>query len=165
MPLFPDNTLFDLRGAVKQAKPNASKESIDTAINRAIRKLYRRHDWSDAIKIGSIALNQAYKTGTVTPSQGSTLWTGTGTAWPVNDAVNTNIPNGITETGYQEVAPGSMSGISIGSYLLVELSNPTLTEVVVVQDVTPTTFWASFSSLHGMGVAVQASSLAGTQFK
>src|SRR5260221_11204696 len=165
MPLY-NFDLNRMRGSVKQVKPNCSKEAADEAINKRIAKLYDRHFWSDALRIGTIPINQAYSTGTVNMAQGSDLVTGTGTAWPINDRVNTTLPAAIVEKGVQDVSPGSMTNINPGSYLLIDQEGgPPLTEVVVVMSVPSTTFRARFASFHNISGTIQSSRLAGRQFK
>ena len=166
MALYSGNTLTRLRGRVKSVKPNASVENIEDALNSKVRDLYDRHWWSDSLRTGIIPIYAGYTTGTVTPTSGSQFITGTATAWPVNDAVNTVIPSpGIVELGPQEVTPGSMTKIGVGTYLLVDQEHPSVTEVTVVTDTTPTTFTASFKYQHDPATTLQSSSLAGRQFK
>jgi hypothetical protein len=90
--------------------------------------------------------------------------TGDGTNnWPVSDMVATTIPDGIFETGNQEVFPASMAGITETSVLYVDAAG--IPEIVAVNAVTPTSFWCVFSNPHNPNCTVTQSSLASLQFR
>ena len=156
--------LYYLRGRVKSQKPNAPTEEIDSAVNDRIRQIWDRHPWSDSLRIGVININNAYNTGTVTFTPGSNIVAGNGTAWPVNDAVNTALTNAVTDPSVQKATPNSMAGISAGMFLLIDYGTA-FQEVVQVIDTSVTTFTASFSKPHAAAATIWASSQANRQIK
>lgn len=166
--------LFTLRGEVKSVKPSASKETVDSAINKRIRRLFDRHSWSDSLRIGVINLGNSYTTGTISYTPNSNIVTGTGAAWPVNDWINTTISGvnnvsgaGVVDYGVSNIIPGAMTNIAPGQWLVVDTGGNQ--EVVQVLNVSTIGFSQQFSAFfkkpHANGVALQASSLAGQQFK
>jgi hypothetical protein len=56
--------------------------------------------------------------------------TGTNTAWPTNDVVNTTMNNGVMTPGYNEMTPSDMTNIAVDRYLYV--SDGGFSEVVAV---------------------------------
>lgn len=160
-------TLFSTRGFVQQFRPGISPSLVDRFINQRIaHTLARRTYWCDLIKRGVLAVPPAFTAGTVSVNPGSSVVVGDGTNnWPVTDIVNTEIPDGIFETGNQEVFPASMQGITETSNLLIDNPSTGNPEIVSVIGVTPQSFWAVFSINHNQGCSVTQSSLAGMQFR
>ena len=155
-------TLFDLEGEVLQFRPLASPTLVERWINARIRQaIDSRTYWSSLLTRGILNIPAAYKTGTVSIPNGSTVVTGSATAWPVNDVVNTTIPAGVSDLQYVEVTPVSMTGITNDSWVLVDTGASA--EAVAVIETTATTFTAKFSKTHAASCTVTASRLAGRQ--
>jgi len=165
-------TLFEMRGAVKDAKANAPPDSIDRAINKAIQYVCRRRAWTDLLKFGTVSIPNQYNTGTVSNTPGTNVTTGVGTAWPTNDVVNTIGPTAIRQPGYQLYKPASMkkltSGyIQPGDWLLIDTANGTQTEAVAVEWVSSDglAFVAKFRNTHDANFTITKSSLANLQYR
>jgi hypothetical protein len=157
--------LFMLRGRVRQAKRNIAPTLCDQIINDIVRRVIEsRIYWSDLMFRGVISFPNPYIAGTVSVATGSAIVTGAGTAWPTNDVVNTVVPDGINDTGYQEVVPASMAGITEDSILLVDPGTPSQ-ETVPVTRLAANSFVGSFKFTHPVNVVIQQSSLAGLQFR
>ena len=163
MPLYKDG-LAEMIGAVRMYKPNESPANIQNWLNWRMRNIIdRRPYWAGLISKGVVALPAAYTTGTISLTNGSATVTGSSTAWPIVDIVNTTIAAAVTTTGIQTVTPASMSGITEDSYLYVDgAGNP---EAIAVKSTTATTFTAVFTRTHTAGFAITQSSLAGRQLK
>lgn len=159
-----NDTLFSMTGRVKSFRPNLSAQLVRGWINDRIRQvLDSRTYWSDLITRGILSVPNAYNTGTVTSTTGSTTITGTATAWPVSDVVNTTIPAAVSEIGYSEVTPASMAGITADTMLYVDAAGTP--ETVAVVTVTATTFTAKFLFTHLAGATITSSSLSNRQLK
>lgn len=149
---------------VGASKPNAKKPQIYKDINARIRNLIdRRPFWSALLSRTVINIPAAYVTGSVTFTTGSTAVTGTATAWPVTDVVNTTMVAGNRSAGYQEIAPAGMTGIGVETLLCV--NDGIYTEIAPVVEVTNSTFVANFQFPHNDGTPLTTSSLAGLQFR
>ncbi len=157
-------TLFEMRGRVKELKVNASKESIEGAINRAIRLAVDGRRWADLLRLGGIAVPAPYSTGTVSTTQGSRIVTGTGTSWPLADTVNTIFAAVSYDIGYTEMAPASMDGIQQGTFLLLDEGTGSQ-EIVTVSATTPASFFCQARYAHAVGASIWSSSFAGQQFR
>lgn len=156
-------TLEYMVARVLQAKPNASQSEVVNCLNSRIHTVIDgRIYWSDLLAQRIIPFPNAYTTGTVNLTQGSNVVTGAGTAWPTNDVVNTTSTAAVLYSGYQEITPASMNNIKIDTMLYCDSggANP---EVVSVVEVTPTTFWASFTYSHSTNFTLWSSSLSGQQ--
>ena len=163
MAQFSDD-LYSLTGRVASIRPNLSEITIQQFINDRIRQvLDSRTYWSDLLSHGVLSVPNFYKTGTVNMTVNSPLVTGTGTAWPINDVVNTTVAAGIADIGYVEVTPVSMIGIAVDTYLYVDAAGTP--ETVAVIEVTPSTFIAKFAGTHAAGCTLTSSSLTGMQFR
>lgn len=164
MSLYND-TLFTMRGRVKQVKPNADPTAIRDFINDRIRYLIDSQPfWADLVKRGVLGCPQAYATGQVSLTTNSPTVTGSATAWPVNNVSNTTIPSGVREFGAPlQVAPASMAGIAVDSFLYIDSGGDP--EAVAVLETTNTTFTANFLKRHNANCTVTQSSLAGLQIK
>jgi hypothetical protein len=151
-------------GQVAASKPNTRKAQVQKDINARIRRVIdMRPVWSAMIKRTVLNVPQAYTTGGVSFTSGSKVVTGTATAWPVSDKVNTTMTVGVRDVGFAEITPADMTNIGVDQYLYI--SDSGYSEVVCVVEVTATTFIASFQYQHNDGTAITASSLAGLQFK
>ncbi len=158
------DTLGSLRGRVQSARPKIGADFVTNAINDRLRQILdHRTFWADLLKFGVLSFPDAYTTGTVSVATASKTVTGVATAWPVNDVVNTTIPDGVPEFGYVEVTPASMSGITENSLLYVDAAGDP--EVVPVIQVNRTSFVAKFAKQHDPGCTITQSSLANRQFR
>src|SRR5579885_54068 len=144
-------------------KPNTKVTQVYKDLNARIRRMCDMVNWSALIARGVINVPGAYTTGVVTLTTNSTVVTGTGTAWPVNDVVNTAMTNGVRAIGYQEITPASMTGIGVDVNLYV--NDGTFSEVVPVVEITNSTFIGQFKYQHNPGTAITSSSLAGLQLQ
>lgn len=152
----------DLIGQVAAYKPNSRKAQIQKDLNARIRRVIdMRPFWSALLARTVLNMPNAYTTGGMTLTTNSTAVTGTNTAWPTNDVVNTTMTNGVQNPGYNEMTPADMTNIAVDTYLYV--SDAGYSEVVAVAEVTPTTFVAQFKYQHNQGTAITCSSLAGLQ--
>lgn len=159
------SSLVEMRGAVKDKKPNMSGDAIDRVTNRVIRNVCLKRTWSDLTKFVTVPLANQTSNGTVSTLTGSNVITGSGTTWPVSDVVNTLGPTDVRQTGMQKITPASMKGIIPGSWLLLDTANSSLTEAVAVSYVVPGSFYAFVTNIHDAGFTITKSSLAGLQFR
>lgn len=169
MPLT-NQTLFDIRGRVRQFRRGVDESQVDAWVNDRIRQaLNYRTYWSSLIQKGTISIPDAYTTGTVSTATGSPLVHGVGCNFPVSDVVNATIPAGVVEYGYQSAYPNNMNGITYESILLVDgpLGYGGGAEAVPVVAVVANNngFDGQFRALHAAGCHVTQSSLAGRQFR
>ena len=153
-----------MQAQVKSYKANSKAVQIAKDINGRIRALLDfRNSWSDLITRYVINIPQAYVTGGVTTVSGSPNISGVATNWPLSDTVNTTMVNGNRTTGYCEIQPASMTGISVDTNLYI--NDSTFSEVVSVVEVSQSTFTAQFQYSHNDGSTLTCSSLAGLQFQ
>lgn len=158
-------TLASMIGVIKGTKPNVSPEMCRAWINQAIRSVMdRRPYWSGLVTRGVLALPDPYIAGTATMTRGSTTVTGNGTAWPLNDWVNTTLTQALQRPGYAVVTPASMVNITSDSVLLID-AGAAEQEIVPVVDIRPTGFIAKFAYNHPQNAPVYASSLSGLQLR
>lgn len=149
---------------VSATKPNSKKTQIQKDLNAAVRAtLDFRTSWSALITRATINIPNAYVTGGITTVAGATAIAGVGTFWPYNDVVNTTMVSGNRTTGYVEITPASLVGITVDTLLFV--SDGIYSESVAVVDVSPSTFTAQFSFAHNDGTTLTSSSLAGLQIQ
>lgn len=164
-------TAWEASGRVREVKPNASGDSAIGFLNKRIRNVIDKQSWADLLRIGTVAVPQAYTTGTVTLAQSSPMVTGIGTAWPINNAVNTTLSDPITDIGMQEIRLTSLVNlitnqpIRKGAYLLLEQENASVTEVITVLEVYTDKILANVRYQHAAGATVQMSSLTNLQFR
>jgi len=163
---MPAMSLWAMRGRVREVKANCTKEQADGFINRSIQNAVDRHAWADLLKTGMVVIPQNYSAGTINITTGSNQIVGVGTAWPVNDEINTVISQPINESpGYVEIFPASMAKIAPGKFLLLDQENPSQAEIVVVTSVGPASFWAYCLNQHATPASIQKSSLANMQLQ
>lgn len=159
-------SLWEMRGIVRDRKPNASPSLVDGFINSRIQRVLNKRSWSDVLKVEHIVLPDSYAQGSISSTGGSTQMLGTDTFWPVDDVVATTLQDPISDApGYCEAKPSSITNISAGDYLVIENENTAVREVVTVQSVGLDTFVAYFSQAHDAGVTVKKSRFAGLQLK
>ena len=162
------------RGRVEMQRPLRKGALVDAFINARIGEIIdRRPFWSDLLMKKIIALPKEYNQGTVAFAPGSGIVTGgvdvngNFPVWPVNDVVNTVIPNGVAEIGVTEIIPATMAGITFDSKIYLGYggapdANP---EVVSVLNLTNRSFYAQCQYLHNPGCTATQSSLAGQQLR
>lgn len=160
-------TLYKLRGRVRQIKRNAPPSLVDAVLNDVMRRAVDgRPFWSDTLYRGVFSFPTPTQSGTVSVATGSNVVNGTGTTWPVSDVVNGTLPNGVSDVGYQDVAPDSESlfAITPTSILVVDAGTPSQEIVPVVRiSTTEGAFTAQFQFPHPPGCTITQSSLAGLQ--
>lgn len=163
---MPSQSLFYMRGRVREVKANCTKEQADGFINRRIQNVVDTHNWADLLKTGMVTIPQNYTAGTVNITAGSNQIVGMGTSWPVNDEVSTTISQPILESpAYVQIFPGSMANIAPGKYLLLDQETPLQTEIIVVSSVGPASFYAYCKNPHATPASIQKSNLANMQFQ
>lgn len=155
--------LWQARGAVRNVKPNCTPDLADQFLNKGITSILDRWHFSDLLRRGAIVIPDAYTAGTIALTSGSPTVTGTGTAWPVSDKVNTTLAQAVTDLGYTELQPASMSNIGPGMYVVIEMETPAAMEIVPVMATDATTFTVYCQFPHNAGATVQASSLSNLQ--
>jgi hypothetical protein len=153
-----------LIGRVRAFRPNISSMQVLNFLNDRVKQVLDvRPIWADLMGVTVLSSPAAYQTGTITTAQGSNVITGAATAWPVNDVVNTNLPNGVQDIGYQEITPATMANIAVDTWLYVDAAGTP--ETVCVVEVSITSFYAKFQFLHNANATITSSSLAGLQFR
>lgn len=153
-------------GRVKAVRPNADNTVIAGFLNDRMRTLIdRRPVWAGLLQRGVLSIPAAYTTGTVSVAPGSTLVTGTGTAWPVSDAVNTTLVDTVKTPGSQYITLASTAGVTLDSLLYVG-GGTANAEIVPVLDIVPgNKIQGLFTSKHDAGETVTQSSLVNLQFR
>lgn len=138
---------------------------VKRRINSWLRYLEDLRIWAGMMVRGEIRCPDAYSTGTVDATVASDEIQGTGTAWPHNDSVNTTLSTAITVANeLQEITPGSMTGISMGDYLLFDEGNAN-EEFVIVHEAKTSTFMAAPTKTHSAAETITKSSWQGLSFK
>jgi hypothetical protein len=152
-------------GRAQLIKPNCAPELIKGFINDRIRTVCNRKvDWSGMYRHSVLFVPRPYNAGTITFNYGSDVITGTSTAWPVNDVVNTVISAGVRQRGINDVIPGDMSNITPDTLLLIDVDGPN-PEIVTPIKTSPTSFRANFLYNHNPNCTVTCSSMAGRQLR
>ena len=165
---------FKLRGRVIAARPGISPDFVNNALNDRLRQILdHRTFWADLLTFGILSFPNPTITqidpvtnlpiDTVSVNTGDATVAGSGTTWPVDDVVNTIIPDGVPEFGYVEVTPASMAGITPQSMLYVDAAGTP--EIVPVVEVSRTSFVAKFAYQHNSNCTITQSSLANQQFR
>jgi hypothetical protein len=159
-----NTTLGELVGRCRALKPNCAPTVLQGFANDRVRTcLDRQPYWSGLIDETILYIPASVTGGSVSFTKNSTTVTGTGTTWPIDDVVNTTLPDGVIRTGYQIVTPASMDGITADSYLYVDGDGDP--EIVHVIELRPTSFVAIFQKFHNPGCAVTSSSYCGRQLR
>lgn len=158
--LYASDTLSVLQGKVQNVKPNLSPSIATMFLNHRMRFMYnQRPFWNSSATRGVVMIPASYTAGTVTTSTSSNVVTGTATAWPVNDIVNTTLTSSITQPGSQSVVPAAMTNIVADTWLYVDATGPN-PEIVYVLDTGPTSFTAVFNYVHSAAATMTCSSMA-----
>jgi hypothetical protein len=160
------DTLEKMIGRVRAIRPNADNSVIAGFLNDRMRSIIdRRPVWAGLFERGILSIPNQYVTGTISVTAGSNVVTGSGTNWPVSDAVNTTLVDSVKFPGNAVIALASSAGVTLDSLLYVG-GGTINAEVVPVVDVLPgNKIQAIFSSKHDSGETVTMSSLAGRQFR
>lgn len=159
-----NDTLQVLRGRVMSARPDISAPIVDGFINDRVRQVMdTRTFWSDLLVFGNLPIPDSHDDGTISLTKGSATVTGTDTVLPVNDIVDTTLPDGVDEIGYAEVTPASMDGITDNSLLYVDADGDP--EIVPVVRKFDQYFIGKFSKVHDADCTVTQSSLANLQLR
>lgn len=157
-------SLGELVGRCRAIKPNMPATVLQDFANDRIRQvLDRQPNWSGLIEETIMYVPAAIEGGGVSLTQNSKNITGDGTSWPVNDVVDTTLPDGVIRKGYQIVTPASMDGITVDTYLYVDADGDP--EIVSVVEVRPNSFIAVFEKFHNPGCTVTSSSYCGRQLR
>lgn len=151
---------------VQAWNPDFPVHLIQRRINVHLREAQDRRLWGGLMTRGEFAVPVTYDTGTVALTAGSDVVTGTSTAWPYNDLVNTTLSTAITVVNeLQDITPASMTNISEGDYLCID-AGTAKEEYLLVSSITTTTFRSKPTQTHSATTAViTKSSLAGRQLK
>jgi hypothetical protein len=151
-------------GRVQRGRPGSDVTLIRDFLNERMRELLdRRPVWSGLLRRFSISIPDAYSTGGISVQPGSKIATGTGTAWPVNDAVDTTIVDTVLSPGTKWVQVADTTSITTDMVLLVDAAGTP--ESVSVDDIMQNRISCNFRYAHAGGVTAQASSLNGLQMR
>jgi hypothetical protein len=151
-------------GHVRRIKPVAPPDLIRDWLNHNMRQvLNKRQYWAGCRMYGVIPIPDQITGGSVTMTEGSTIVAGVGTSWPVNDVVNTTIPNGVMLPGPQLVTPANMDSIDANSVLYVDDAGTP--EIVAVKKINEEQFQANFKFTHNANCTVWMSSLVHRQLR
>lgn len=135
-------------------------------VNDNLREIMARRTWSGLVKYAVLAVPDTYTTGTVAVTRDSHVVTGTSTAWPYNDVVDTTLDSQTEDTGIIDFTPGSMTGIIAGRWLTIDGGNTNEEAVFVIAiDAAAGTFRARSTKVHAASVTIQCGSYAGRQFR
>jgi hypothetical protein len=138
---------------------------VKRRINTWLRYLEDLRIWAGMMVRGEIRCPAAYSTGTVTTTVGSDEIVGDSTSWPHNDSVDTTLSVAITVANeLQEITPASITGISMGDYLLFD-EGEAAEEYVLVHEVKTSTFMAAPTQTHLANATITKSSYQGLSFK
>ncbi len=162
--VYGNNSAGEVIGRIKSLKMAAPSTVILDWINDRIRYIIdRKPFWSGQIRETILYIPTPYTTGTLAFTQNSSNVTGTGVTWPIDDAVNTTVANGVVRLGLNTITPASMDGITPETYLYVDSAGDP--EVVGVTSIGPNSFTAYFTKFHNQGCTLTSSSYAGLQIK
>lgn len=138
---------------------------VKRRLNVHLRALQNYRTWGGLMVRGEIHCPNAYTTGTVACTPESDIVTGTTTAWPYNDKVNTTLSAAITAANeLQSVTPVAMTNVRAGDWLLFDEGNAG-EEWVLVHAITSTTFQARPTLTHSAGVTITRSSYSELQLR
>lgn len=157
--------LYTLIQRVKAAKQSAGPEQCRQWLNDGVRNVIdRRAFWTDLMARSVISVPDVYATGTIITATGSTLVTGTATAWPTTDLVNTFLQTDITERGFAEVQLADMTNVIEDSVLLLDQGTGTEEACPVIR-VGQDSISIKVMKAHNAGATVRMSSMVGRQFR
>ena len=164
MPAFTE-TLLSMQNRVCKQRPGLDSTLARDFINERLRQIMdRKPNWSGLLKRTVLSIPQAYTTGTIAVTNNSNIFTGTATAWPVDDVVNTTITEAIRAPGTYWVTPSNLTGLSAASVLYVDSAGP-YPEIVPVLDMLAGRIQCAFQYPHDAGFTATQSSLAGLQLR
>lgn len=152
-----------MAGEVQSVKPNSKRTAVYKDINARIRRLIDEWQWSSLIASMVINIPNAVARGSIDLFSGSKVVVGHDTIWPVDDVANTTMTAGNRTTGYVEITPAEMTGISVDRP--VYISDGVYSEAVPVVETSQTSFVGQFQYQHNDGTPITCSSLAGLQLK
>lgn len=145
-------------------RPGADPALALLWLNESMRSMLNKRNWSGTRKEVICYFPQAYTTGTISVTTGSTLVTGSGTGWPVNDVVNTTITEMVQSPFEQWVCLASMQGVTRNTILLIESGGPNQ-EICPVLDLLGNRVKCNFQYTHSAGTSAMAGSLNGLQIR
>jgi hypothetical protein len=158
-------TLQSMQSRVMMQRPGIDRNLVQSFLNERMRQvLDRKPDWSGLLKRTVLSIPNAYTAGQIAVTTGSTTVTGTNTAWPVSDVVNTIVTEQIKAPGSYWVTPASVAGITRDTILYVDSSGP-YPEAVPVLDILNGHIFCPFAYVHDAGFSITASSLANRQLR
>lgn len=162
-----NDDLFRIRGRVREFRRGVSEVQVDRWINDRVRQAQNfRTYWSSCIQKGVLSMPAAYSVGTVSVATGSNIVTGVGCNFPVSDVINSVIPAGIQDLGYQNFIPASPAGFTQDSIVYVDAGGGVLAEAVpIVQLINQQTFNGSFVNPHDPGCTITQSSFVNRQLR
>jgi hypothetical protein len=134
---------------------------VKRRINLHLREIQGLRTWAGLFVRGEFRIHAAYTTGTIAATPGSDIITGTTTAWPYRDSVNTTLSVDVTVANeLQDVTPVLMTNIEMGDWILIGEGTAN-EEFVLVHSVTSTTFQARPTKVHSAGETITKSSYIG----
>ena len=157
-------TLQSMQSRIMMQRPGIDRNLVQQLLNERMRQaLDRKPDWSGLLRRTILSIPNAYTQGTITVTTGSANVTGSGTAWPVSDVVNTTITEQIKAAGTFWVTPASMAGLTRDTLLYVDSGGTP--EVVPVLDILNGHIQCPFAYTHNAGATATASSLTSLQVR
>ena len=158
-------TLQSMQNRVCKQRIGLDRTLAVDFLNERLRQILdRKPDWSSLLKRNLLSIPQAYSIGTIAVTTGSTLVAGTGTNWPVDDAVNTHIQEPLRAARTVWVTPDSTVGITPSSLLYVDSAGP-YPETVAVLDMMAGRILCAFQFPHEANFTATASSLVNLQLR
>ena len=158
-------TLQSMQNRVCKQRIGLDRTLAVDFLNERLRQIIdRKPNWSGLLKRTVLSIPQSYTTGTIAVTTGSNVVTGTGTAWPVSDKVNSNINQEIRAPGTYWVQPNSLTGITSSTLLYADASG-SYPEVVTVLDMLAGRIQCNFQYPHNTGFTITASSLSNLQLR
>ena len=158
-------SLQAMQSRVMLQRPGIDRNLVIALLNERQRQaINRKINWSSLLQRTVISFPQAYTTGTINVTTGSTTVTGVGTNWPVSDVVNTTIQETIKAPMTTWVTPASLAGITKNTLLYVDSGGP-YPEVVPVLDILQGHIQCPFAYTHTGPFAATASSLSNMQLQ
>ena len=158
-------SLQAMQSRVMLQRPGIDRNLVVAVLNERMRQVIdRKPNWSSLLQRTVISFPQAYTTGTVNLTNGSTAVVGVGTNWPVSDVVNTTIQETIKAPMTAWVTPASLAGITKNTLLYVDAGGP-YPEIVPVLDIFSGHIQCPFAYTHTGPFTATASSLSNLQIQ
>src|SRR6267142_1889072 len=131
-------------------------------LNDNLRTIMARRVWSGLVKYSILTVPDQYVAGIVNVTQFSNVVTGTSTAWPFNDLVNTTLSNAPIASGIVDFTPAAMTNIIPGRWVTLDGGNAGEEAIFVIAiNIDAGTFRARASKVHAAGVTITCGSYAG----